>query len=300
MLRLSGKLCGVCDMEKQNTTPEKVDLYNSAYGNYGAEVYQQIRVETYGKDLGQTSWVTTEESSEIPLTLGITATSNVLEIGSGSGRYALQVANTTGCQLLGVDINEPGIQNANALAAEQKLTDRVRFEKCDASQALRFGDATFDAIFSNDVLCHIPGRDKLLRELHRVLKPGGRLLFSDALVIGGVISHHEIAARSSIGYFLFSPPGENERLLREAGFTAVDVQDTTANASLISQRWCDARKKRAEALIGIEGKETFVGLQRFLATVQALTNERRLRRLLYVAENGRPKDENNQSSIPAG
>ena len=263
---------------------EKVELYNSAYGNYGAEVYRQIRVETYGEDLGQTSWVTTEESSEIPRMLGLTAGSNVLEIGSGSGRYALQVAAATGCRVVGVDINEPGIRNANALAAERNLAGRARFEKCDASQSLRFGDATFDAIFSNDVLCHIPGRDKLLRELHRVLKPRGPLLFSDALVIGGVISHQEIAARSSIGYFLFSPPGENERLLREAGFGPPDVKDTTANASLISKRWRDAREKRAEALIAIEGKENFEGLQRFLAAVHTLTSARRLHRLLYCAE----------------
>ena len=268
----------------QKPAAAKVDLYNSAYGNYGAEVYRQIRVETYGEDLGQTSWVTTEESSEIPRILGLTAKSYVLEIGSGSGRYALQVASTTGCQLLGVDINEPGILNANALAAEQKLAERVRFEKCDASQPLGFGDGTFDAIFSNDVLCHIPGRDKLLQELRRVLKPGGRLLFSDALVIGGVVSHHEIAARSSIGYFLFSPPGENERLLKEAGFNVGDVKDTTANASLISQRWRDARQKQADALMGIEGKENFEGLQRFLATVNTLTSARRLLRLLYVAQ----------------
>lgn len=268
----------------QKPAAEKVDLYNSAYGNYGAEVYRQIRVETYGEDLGQTSWVTTEESSEIPRLLGLTAESHVLEIGSGSGRYALQVASTTGCRLLGVDINEPGIRNANALAAEQNLAQRARFEKCDASQPLRFADATFDAIFSNDVLCHIPGRNKLLRELRRVLKPGGRLLFSDALVIGGVISHQEIAARSSIGYFLFSPPAENERMLREAGFIVVDVMDTTANASVISQRWREARQKRAVELVEIEGQENFEGLQRFLATVQALTTERRLLRLLYIAE----------------
>jgi SAM-dependent methyltransferase len=263
---------------------EKVELYDNAYGNYGAEVYRQIRVETYGEDLGQTSWVTAEESSEIPRMLGITAASNVVEIGSGSGRYALQVASTTGCRVVGVDINDAGIQNANALAAEQNLAERVRFEKCDASQPLRFGDATFDAVFSNDVLCHIPGRDKLLRELQRVLKPGGRLLFSDALVIGGVISHQEIAARSSIGYFLFSPPGENERMLQEAGLAVVEVKDTTANASLISKRWHDAREKRAEALVEIEGKANFSGLQQFLSTVNTLTNERRLLRLRYVAQ----------------
>ena len=266
---------------------EKVDLYNGAYGNYGAEVYRQIRVETYGEDLGQTSWVTTQESNEIPRMLQITAASDVLEIGSGSGRYALQVAAQTGCRVLGVDINEPGIRNANALAAGQNLAERVRFEKCDASQPLRFGEGTFDAIFSNDVLCHIPGREQLLLELHRVLKPGGRLLFSDALVIGGVVSHQEIAARSSIGYFLFSPPGENERMLRDAGFTVADVSDTTKNASLISQRWREAREKRADALIGIEGKDNFAGLQRFLSAVNLLTSERRLQRLLYRAERRR-------------
>jgi SAM-dependent methyltransferase len=268
----------------QKPAAEKVDLYNGAYGNYGAEVYRQIRVETYGEDLGQTSWVTREESNEIPRLLQLTDSSNVLEIGSGSGRYALQVANAAGCGVLGVDINGPGIQNANQLAATENLAERVKFEKCDASQPLRFADATFDAIFSNDVLCHIPARDKLLRELFRVLKPGGRLLFSDALVIGGVISHQEIVARSSIGYFLFSPPGENERLLQEAGFAVVEVRDTTANASLISKRWRDAREKRAEALTGIEGRANFDGLQQFLATVYMLTSERRLRRLLYRAE----------------
>jgi SAM-dependent methyltransferase len=172
----------------QKPAAEKVDLYNSAYGNYGAEVYRQIRVETYGEDLGQTSWVTTDESAEIMRLLALTRDSHVLEIGSGSGRYALQIATTTGCRVLGADINEPGVQNANQLAVAENLAERVKFEKRDASQPLRFSDASFDAVFSNDVLCHIPGRDKLLRELHRVLKPGGRLLFSDALVIGGVIS----------------------------------------------------------------------------------------------------------------
>src|SRR5713226_6653188 len=78
----------------------KVDLYNNAYGNYAAELYREIRVETYGQDLGQTSWVTSEESAEIIRLLQLAGTSYVLEIGCGSGRYAIHVAEKTGCRVL--------------------------------------------------------------------------------------------------------------------------------------------------------------------------------------------------------
>jgi SAM-dependent methyltransferase len=181
---------------------------------------REIRVETYGHDFGQASWVTSEESAEIMRSLEIASTSYVLEIGCGSGRYAIHVAEKTGCRVLGIDINVPGIYNANQLAAERKLSERVRFEMCDASKQLPFPDSTFNSAFSNDVLCHILGRQALLHELFRVLKPRGRILFSDALIIGGIASHEEIAARSAIGYYLFSPPSENERPLRAVDATA--------------------------------------------------------------------------------
>lgn len=261
-----------------------VDLYNNAYGHYEAEVYRLVRASTYGKDLGQTGWTTTQESEEIPQRLELSSSSNVLEIGCGSGRYALQVAGQVGCRIVGVDINAAGVENANHLAAVQNLASQVKFYMADVSQPLAFDDAVFDAVFSNDVLCHIRGRLALLREIFRVLKPDGRFLFSDALVIGGMISHEEVAARSAIGYYLFSPPGENERLLENAGFARIEVMDTTASAGEISTRWHNAREKHGEALAAIEGPVNFEGLQKFLATVEKLSRERRLLRLLYVTE----------------
>ncbi len=263
--------------------PEKVNLYDNAYGNYELDIYRAVRIETYGEDLGQTSWVTREESSQIPQLLELTAGSAVLEVGSGAGQYALRLAQSIGCQVVGLDINAHAVQTANELARQSGLGSRVRFEQYDASQKLGFAAATFDAAFANDVLCHVPGRAGVLGELFRVLKPGGRLLFSDALVVGGIVSQEEIATRSSIGYYLFSPPGENERLITEAGFRIISASDSTANVAVIAKRWYEARQERASQLTAAEGESSFQGVQSFLDCVHTLTSEKRLRRYVYLA-----------------
>ena len=107
----------------------------------------------------------------------------------GSGGYALHLAEKVGCRLVGLDINAAGVRNANQLELATGFASRAHFEQCDVSKNLPFDDKTFDAVFSNDVLCHVPGRLEVMGEIFRVLKPGGRMLFSDALVVGGMLSH---------------------------------------------------------------------------------------------------------------
>jgi len=262
---------------------EKVDLYNTSYGNREIEVYSEIRRETYGLDLGQTSWITREELGEMPRLLQIDASSGVLEIGCGAGGCALHFAATLRCRVTGIDVNAHGIRAAEHSAYTQQLAGRTRFIEHDASLRLPFSDETFDAAYSNDAFCHIPNRLGLLRECRRVLKAGARLLFSDALVVNGALTNEEMAARSSIGYYVFVPCGENERLIRESGLTLEHANDTTKQAADISQRWHDGRARRKTVLQKIEGEANFEGLQKFLTCVHTLTAENRLARFVYVA-----------------
>jgi hypothetical protein len=134
-----------------------------------------------------------------------------------------------------------------------------------------------------DAICHLPDRGGLLTEWRRVLHPGGRILYTDPVVVTGLVSKEEFATRSSTGYFEFCPPGINERLIREAGFELVAAEDVTQNEVEISRRWHSARQQRAADLVRLEGEETFSGLQRFLATVHCLVSERRLSRSAYLA-----------------
>jgi SAM-dependent methyltransferase len=262
---------------------DKFDLYNHAYRGHESEVYRQIRLATYGRDFGQTSWVTTEESDAIPRFLQISASSEVLEIGFGSGLYAIHLAKTTGCRITGVEINTHAVATATELARQSSLEALVTFQRHDVSERLPFESNRFHAAFSNDVLCHVPDRLFLLQELHRVLRPGGQLLFSDALVIGGLVTNEELAIRSSIGLYVFAAPGENEKLLEEAGFDVAAVMDTTSNAASIAERWRAAREAHTARLIEIEGEANYEGLQRFLNCVSRLTRENRLLRYLYRA-----------------
>ena len=85
-----------------------VDLYNTSYDNFTSRVQAQVRTETYGEDLGQSSWMAANELRQFIRWLKLKPSSNVLEIGSGSGGQALFVARTIGCHITGLDINEHG------------------------------------------------------------------------------------------------------------------------------------------------------------------------------------------------
>jgi len=262
---------------------KQVDLYNSTYGNFEEQVLAKIRQETYGEDIGQNSWITTDEYDTFYTWLNLSASEHILEIASGSGGPALYLAKKFNCRITGLDINEEGIKTANQQAQAAKITD-AKFQLADVDQRLPFDDGTFDAVMCIDSANHFRDRLGFLREWQRVLKKGRRILFTDPVVITGPVSNEELAARSSIGFFLFTPLEMTKQYIREAGLNLLRCEDVTGNIELTSGRWHASRHKHREDLIKIEGEERFEGLQKFFATVHKLTSERRLSRFVFMAE----------------
>ena len=115
---------------------------------------------------------------------------HVLDAGCGLGLALIACARqlTTG-KATGIDLwaakdlsnNKPDATRANAAA--EGVADRIEVDTGDITK-LPYADASFDAIISMTVLHNIPsaeGRDQALRELVRVLKPGGRIALFDLL-----------------------------------------------------------------------------------------------------------------------
>jgi cyclopropane fatty-acyl-phospholipid synthase-like methyltransferase len=258
-----------------------LDLYGTAYGNFATQAIEQVRRETYGEDFGQSSWVSGDEYRRFFQRLGLCAADHVLDVGCGSGGPALFLAREIGCRVTGIDVNEAGIRSGEILARQSGMAEAVVFRRVDVRETLPFPDAGFDALVCMDVICHLPERTRLFVECRRILRPGGRMLFTDPVVVTGLVTKDELALRSATGHFEFCPPGVNERAIRDAGFDLVSVEDVTENEARVSRLWHDARQQRSEELQRLEGEETFAGLQLFLATVHRLSSERRLSRHVY-------------------
>ena len=262
---------------------KEVDLYNSTYGNFKEEVLAEIRRETYGVDIGQNSWITADEYEMFYGWLNLSKGDHLLEVASGSGGPALYLAKKFNCRITGIDINEEGLKTANQSALDANITN-ANFQFADVDQRLPFDDETFDAVMCTDSMNHFRDRLGYLREWCRILKAGCRVLFTDPVVLTGPVSNEELAARSSIGFFLFVPLEVTKQYIQEAGLNLLRCEDVTGNIELTSGRWYASRQRHREDLLKIEGEERFEGLQKFLSTVHKLTSQRRLSRFVFLAE----------------
>ncbi len=258
--------------------------YDANYGNFQTELYEQIRREAFGEDIGQNSWLTVDEQDRFLTWLELTPDKIVLDVACGAGGPALRIAACTGCSLVGVDVHHQAVETANALAHQRGLAHAVEFRIADAARQLPFSDATFDAITCIDAINHLPDRSTVIADWARMLKPGGRLLFTDPIVVTGALTNKEIAVRSSSSFYLFVPPAYDEKIVEQCGLRLLISQDATHNMATVAERRRSARASRSAALIQVESKEEYERQQSYLTVAARIAAEGRLSRFVYVAE----------------
>lgn len=104
----------------------------------------------------------------------------VLDVGSGGGQLALEIARRRPeAEVTGLDLSPDQVARASARARERGLAARVRFVQGSALEQ-PFEDASFDVVTSVASIKHWPDQPKGLAECTRVLVPGGRLFVFEA------------------------------------------------------------------------------------------------------------------------
>ncbi len=146
----------------------------------------------------------------------------VLDLGSGGGLDCFIAGSKVGPEgrVIGVDMTPEMVERARKTAAERG-SDNVEFRLGEV-EALPVADESVDVVISNCVLNLSPERSRALREAHRVLKPGGRLVISD-LISEAALSEHLLEQDELATACLPVRREEYVAELRAAGFEEVAV-----------------------------------------------------------------------------
>lgn len=143
-------LCAIGQVEKMYIPPA-IDLSKSIISN------QTLFERRMAKDLGMKKG------------------DKVLDIGCGRGRIASHMASHTGAHVTGVNIDHTQLASAKRFAAGKGLTKQTHFQEWDLNEfPFPFADNHFDAIYEVQVFSLSKNRERLFREIHRMLKPGAK------------------------------------------------------------------------------------------------------------------------------
>jgi SAM-dependent methyltransferase len=258
--------------------------YETLYEEFDSPLMHQLRIEAYGEDLGQHSWVTGSELESCGQGLGLTASSRLLDLGCGPGGPLSFVVTRIRCRAVGVDLSHAAIAAARARIATQGLDALVLLLQADANEPIPLMSSSFDAVMSMDTVLHLRDRTALFRQVARVLISNGKFWFTDAAVVTGPVSSEEVALRSMHGYTQFVPSGFNERALEDAGFQLMRIEDRTAALLGNARGRLSARLAHRAELEQVEGAAYFERQLRYLETVVELAERGATSRVSYLAE----------------
>jgi cyclopropane fatty-acyl-phospholipid synthase-like methyltransferase len=157
---------------------------------------------------------------------GFTKDTYVLDAGCGYGKTARYFAKKYGCKIVGITIGQEELDLARERAKKEGLDHLVDFQYGDF-QDMKFEDNTFDVVFSQEAFLHGDDQGRIINECYRVLKPGGRLIFTDILVKKGIPDEDRDTIYARIQSTNIFDGEDYVNAMKQAGFT--DVQHESWN-----------------------------------------------------------------------
>ena len=154
----------------------------------------------------------------------------VLDIGCGCGGAAIHlIKNHCAKSVLGIDIESLVIQRAEKLAAKYGLSSFAKFS-CVKPGPLDIPDKSVDLVFSKEVFLHIRNKDDLIKDIYRILKPGGLIVVSDWMRIDDnppSIQMKDYIAAEGLDMYMCSLK-RYEQILKNVGFIDIVIKDRNA------------------------------------------------------------------------
>ncbi|RPI76514.1 MAG: class I SAM-dependent methyltransferase [Planctomycetaceae bacterium] len=154
----------------------------------------------------------------------------VLDVGTGTARIPIHICRLRPAfEITAVDLAEHMLNLGRKNVADAGFQHLIRLEKVDA-KGLPYADGAFDAVISNSIIHHIPKPVGCLREMARVLRPGGALFVRDLLRLPSDDQILEILAKHAGGATAHQRQMFEDSL--RAALTVAEVQELLEQVGL--------------------------------------------------------------------
>lgn len=188
-----------------------------------------------------------ELTSRLARALQVGPGATVVDVASGPGTSALQLARETGCDVIGVDLSPESVAAATEAARTAGLAGQVRFV-CGDAEALPLGDESVEGALCECALCTFPDKQAAACELARVLRHGARLALSDVTAVPGRLPEELRTFAAWVACLADARPlDEVADLLAGAGLS-VELQERHDGALAALLERVEARLQLASAL----------------------------------------------------
>ena len=173
---------------------------------------------------------------------------HVADFCAGLGGPARYLAHRYGAVITGIELNPNRVTGAEGLTRRVGLQDRVRIIQGNVMD-VPLADESMDVVVSQEAFLHIPDKGKALREALRILKPGGRLVFTDWVAHRPLAPDEAETMWRGIAAQTIQSFATYRDLLQGTGFVIRSVDDlTTEWGVVLDERFSMYRKLREETL----------------------------------------------------
>lgn len=159
---------------------------------------------------------------------GITKNDTILDVCSALGGPARYLAKNFGCNIVGLDATEHMINEAIKRTKTESFADKITYKLGNALD-IPYKSESFDVIWGQDAWCYVTDKNRLICEAYRVLKPNGKIAFTDWLHIGNMTEEEWINLNSFMAFPYMETLDGYIDILEKTGFEILTKEDESQN-----------------------------------------------------------------------